>query len=43
MVTTYVYEVQDYVLLHCKQCDPKQSQNHQLDWTDFAQHRPIGN
>lgn len=43
MVKTYVYEVQDYVLLHCKQRDPKQSQNHQLDWTDFAQHRPIGN
>lgn len=42
MVSTYMNEVQDNVFLHSKQCDPKQSHNHQLDRTDFTQHRPVG-
>ncbi len=38
-----MYEIQDNIFLHSKQCDPKQSQNHQLYWTDFTKHGPIGN
>lgn len=42
-VFTYMYKIKDDVLLHGKQCDPKQSQNHQLDWADFTQNCPVGN
>lgn len=42
-VSTYMYKIKDDVLLHGKQCDPKQSQNHQLDWADFTQNCPVGN
>lgn len=38
-----MYEIQDNIFLHSKQSDPKQSQNHQLDWTDFTEHCPVGN
>lgn len=37
-----MYEVKDDIFLHSKQCDPKQSENHQLDWTDFTKHGPVG-
>lgn len=43
MVPTYVYEIEDYIFLHSIQRDPKQSHNHQLDWTDFTQHCPVSN
>lgn len=43
MATTYVYEIQDNIFLHSEQCDPKQSQDQQLDWTDFTQYCPVGN
>lgn len=38
-----MYQIKDDVLLHCKQCDPEQSQNHQLDRADFTQNRPVCN
>lgn len=38
-----MYKIKDDVLLHCKQRDPKQSQNHQLDWADFTQNCPVSN
>lgn len=38
-----MYKIQDDVLLHCEQCDPEQSQNHQLDWADFTQNCTVGN
>lgn len=37
-----MYKIEDDVLLHRKQCDPKQSQNHELDWADLTQNRPVG-
>lgn len=43
IVQPYMYEVQDNVFFHSKQRNSKQSQNHQLDWTDLPQHRPVGN
>lgn len=43
IISTYMYEIQDYKFLHSKQCDPKQSQDQQLDWTDFTKYCPVGN
>lgn len=41
-VFTYMYKIEDDVLLHRKQCDPEQSQNHELHWADFTQNRAVG-
>lgn len=35
-------ETQDDKFLNGEQRDPKQRHNHQLDCTDFTQHRPVG-
>lgn len=37
-----MYEIQDDVFFHGEQRDSKQSQNHELDWTDLPQHRSVG-
>lgn len=38
-----MYKAEDNIFFHGKQCDPKQSQNHQLDWTDFTKNCTVGN
>lgn len=38
-----MYKAEDNIFFHSKQCDPKQSQNHQLDWTDFTKNCTVGN
>lgn len=37
-----MYDTHDNIFIHSKQCDAKQSQNQQLDITDFTKHRPVG-
>ena len=37
-----MYEVDDDVLLHGKQSDPKQSEHHQLHRADLTQHSTVG-